>query len=153
MESDRFFCRLVCVRPKVFSRNPGGWRSSPKNVGEVAENLGMLDSATRAESSNLITVNILTYRGAICQYQDCRWPNYPEINDADCTATGVCAHLDTASCFLERKQKRKETSGKTSVTAFCLFALRKTAMLCLDKRRGWFFLSNNQSRNGRQPTT
>lgn len=33
--------------------------SRPKNVGEIDENLGMLDGAIRAESSNLITVKYI----------------------------------------------------------------------------------------------
>lgn len=111
----------------------------PENVREVDENVGMVDGAIERRAQIASRLNILTRHGAICQYQDCRWPNYLEINDADCRATGV--RQTSQAAF--RKQKCK-TSSETSVAAFFLFNLRENGGLCLDKEReGFFFYISN----------
>lgn len=97
MGSDRFL--RIRLRParRVFAAGIRAAGSRPENVGEVDENLDEWTVQQRQRAQISSRLNILTYRGAICQYRDCRWPNHLETNDAECRATGV--HSDIASRF------------------------------------------------------
>lgn len=122
------FADTFASGPKFLAAGIHAAGSHPENVGEADENVGMVDGAIERRAQISSRLNILTRHGAICQYQDCRWPNYLKINDADCRATGV--RQTSQAAF--RKQKCKETSNETSVVFF-LFSLRENGVLCLDK--------------------
>lgn len=61
----------------------------------------------------------------------------------------VCAHSEIASCFWERKQKRNETSGETSVAAFCLFK-GNWRVVFGQRQRGIFFLGQIMKKEKKQ---
>lgn len=56
----RVLADMFASGQKFVAAGFGGAGSRPENVGEVDENLGMVDGAIRAESSNLITVKYIS---------------------------------------------------------------------------------------------